>query len=130
MLKRFALVAVAVLVPAVSYAQFNFTLSGRQVQVHSFASQGFAYSNQNNYLTMQTSKGSFAMTDAGVNVAVQLTDKFHVGAQVYDRNIGNLGQWEPQVDWAMADYRWKDWLGFRGGKVKTVLGLHNDTAGL
>ena len=51
-------------------------------QVHSFASQGFAYSNDNNYLTMDTSKGSFAMTDGGVNISTQVTDKFRVGAQV------------------------------------------------
>ena len=35
---------------------------GRPVQVHSFASQGFTYSDQNNYLTMPTSDGSFAFT--------------------------------------------------------------------
>ncbi len=127
MLKTIALAALAVAIPGAMHAQFNFDLAGRQVQVHSFASQGFAYSNQNNYLTMKTSNGSFAMTDVGVNVAVRLTDKFHVGAQFYDRNVGNLGQWEPQLDWATADYHWKDWLGFRAGKVKTVLGLHNDT---
>ena len=28
---------------------------------------------------------------------------------------------------AFADYKWKDWMGFRAGKVKTVLGLYNDT---
>jgi hypothetical protein len=126
-LKAFALAVATVVIPPAVYAQFTFNVAGRQVQVHSFASQGFAYSNQNNYLTMKTSKGSFALTDVGVNVAMRVTDKFHVGAQFYDRNVGNLGQWEPQLDWAMADYRWKDWLGFRGGKVKTALGLHNDT---
>lgn len=107
-MKALVLTAVAIVIPAVLHAQFNFDLAGHQVQVHSFASQGFAYSNQNNYLTMKTSKGSFAMTDVGVNVAVRLTDKFHVGAQFYDRNVGNLGQWELQLDWAMADYRWKE----------------------
>jgi len=109
------------------YAQFDFSLDGKQIQVHSFASQGFAYSNDNNYLTMKTSQGSFAMTDVGINVSTQLTDKFHVGAQFYDHNVGNLGHWEPQLDWATADYRFKDWFGIRAGKVKTVIGLHNDT---
>jgi len=27
----------------------------------------------------------------------------------------------------VADYRFKDWFGMRGGKVKTTLGLYNDT---
>src|ERR1019366_2081243 len=51
-------------------------------------------------------------------------------AQVYDRNLGNLGEWHPSVDWAIADYRFKPWFGIRGGKVKTVLGLYNDTQDL
>ena len=108
-------------------AQFDFTLGGRPVQIHSFASQGFAYSNQNNYLTMKTSRGTFDMTDVGVNVSIQLTDKLRIGAQAYDRDFGSLGQWHPQLDWAVADYRFKDWFGIRGGVVKTVFGLENDT---
>ena len=113
--------------PLGSQAQFNFSVLGRPVQIHGFASQGFGYSNDNNYLTMQTSRGSFAMTDFGVNGAVQLTDKFRIGAQLYDRNVGRLGAWRPQLDWAVADYRFKDWLGVRGGVVKTVFGLEADT---
>jgi len=109
------------------HAQFSFTLDGRPVQVHSFFSQGFGYSNDNNYLTMKTSQGSFAMTEAGLNASMQVTDRLRIGAQVYDRNIGNLGAWHPQLDWAVADYRFKDWLGVRGGVVKTVFGLENET---
>jgi hypothetical protein len=113
--------------PNLLHAQFDFHLGDRDVQVHSFASQGYMYSNVNNYMTMKTSQGSFAMTDGGVNASVQLTDKFRVGAQGYIRDFGRMGQWHPQLDWAYADYRFKDWFGIRGGKVKTVLGLFNDT---
>jgi hypothetical protein len=116
--------------PGLLHAQFDFKLFDRDVQIHSFASQGFAYSNDNNYLTMKTSQGSFAMTDGGANIGTQITDKFRVGAQVYDSNVGNLGKWRPTLDWAVADYRFKDWFGIRGGKVKTVLGLYNDTQDL
>src|SRR5271157_137917 len=104
----------------------TFTVLGKTVQVHGFVSEGFAYSNDNNYLTMDTSKGS-SFTDGGVNISTQLTDKFRVGAQIYDRNIGQLGKWHPQLDWAYGDYKFKDWFGVRAGKVKTVLGLYNDT---
>ena len=113
--------------PGALQAQFDFTIAGHDVQIHSFASQGFAYSNDNNYLTMDTSQGSFAMTDGGVNASIRLTDKFRIGAQVYDRNVGVLGKWHPQLDWAVADYKFKDWFGIRGGVVKTVFGLENDT---
>lgn len=102
-------------------------VADQTLQIHGFASQGFAYSNQNNFLTMKTSKGSGAMTDFGANVTLQLTDKLRVGAQIYDRNIGQLGGWRPQLDYAYIDYRLKDWLGFRGGRVKTKLGLYTST---
>lgn len=102
-------------------------VGGKTVEVHGFLSQGYAVSNDNNYLTMNTSKGTGALTDFGFNAQTQLTDKLRVGAQVYVRNVGALGNFRPEVDWAFADYRFKDWLGVRGGKVKTVLGLYNDS---
>lgn len=71
----------------------------RTVQIHGFASQGFVYTDENNWLTMHSSQGSGAMTDFGANVSTQITDKFRVGAQVYDRNLGNLGEWHPSLDW-------------------------------
>jgi hypothetical protein len=125
--KTIVLAAALSLAPGLAYAQFDFHFDGRDIQFHSFASQGFAYSNDNNYLTMKTSQGSLALTDFGFNVSTQVTDKFHVGAQFYDRNIGLLGKWHPEVDWAYGDYWFTRWFGVRGGKVKTVLGLFNDT---
>jgi hypothetical protein len=121
-----ALIAITCAVTAKLHAQFNFHVDGREVQIHSFASQGFAYSNRNNYLTMKTSQGNFAFTDFGFNASTPITDKLRVGAQMYSYNVGVLGRYRPQVDWAVADYHFKDWFGVRGGKVKTVLGLFND----
>ncbi len=121
---RFAVICVVL--AAFAHAQ-EFKVFDHKVQVHGFASQGFAYSDQNNFLTMKTSDGSAALTDFGVNASTQITDRFRVGAQLYDRNVGELGNWYPELDWAFADYRFKPWFGVRGGKVKTVLGLYNDT---
>ena len=108
----------------------DFKLFDRTVQVHGFASQGFIYTNDNNWLTMNTSQGSAAFTDFGVNMSSQITDSLRVGAQLYDRNLGQLGQYHPSLDWAVVDYRFKPWFGVRGGKVKTTLGLYNDTQDL
>jgi len=105
----------------------DFKVFDRQVQIHGFASQGFIYTGDNNWLTMHTSQGSGAFTDFGANASMQVTDNLRIGAQVYDHNIGNLGEWHPILDWAFADYRFKPWFGIRGGKVKTVVGLYNDT---
>ena len=115
------------IIPGLLYGQTDFSVAGREVQVHGFASQGFAYSNQNNFLTMNTSQGSFAMTDFGLNATLQVTDKLRVGVQIYDRNVGQLGEWHPLLDYAYADYRLKDWLGVRAGRVKTQLGLYTST---
>jgi hypothetical protein len=113
-------------VPCLLNAQFDFNVAGRQVQIHGSLSEGFAYSNDNNYLTMNTSRGSF-FTEGGLSASSQITDKLRVGVQVYDRYIGQLGKGKVYLDWALVDYRWKDWIGFRAGKVKTSLGLFTDT---
>lgn len=105
----------------------DLSIGGHTVHFHAFGSQGFMYSNNNNYMTMDTRKGSFALTDFGANASTQLTDKFRVGVQIYDRNVGKLGNWQPTLDWAVADYKVKDWFGIRGGKVKNTLGLFNDS---
>jgi hypothetical protein len=114
------------LAPALLQAQASLTVGRREVQFHGYVSEGFARSTDNNYLRMDTSQGSF-FTEAGLNVSSQMTDKLRAGAQVYDRYIGELGKGRVYFDWAFADYRLKDWIGLRAGKIKTPLGLHNDT---
>ena len=125
-IKMITLAVATLFAPGLLNAQFDFSVDGKTVQMHSFAQQGFALSNENNFLSMDTSGGSFAMTDGGINASVALTDKFRVGAQVYARNIGQLGDYHVQLDWAYGDYKFKDWFGVRGGKIKTALGLFND----
>ncbi len=124
--KTILLAAVLSAAPGLLHAQFDFTLDGRNVQIHSFASQGFMYSDQNNYMAMPTSRGSFSFTDGGANISSQITDKFRVGAQIYIRDIGQFGKWHPDLDWGYGDYKFKSWFGVRGGRVKTVFGLLND----
>lgn len=101
----------------------NFDLFGKHVQVCGFVSEGYVYTNDSNWLTTDTTKGAFDMTDVGVNISTQLTDKFRVGAQIYDRDFGRLGSCQPVLDWALGDYRFAPWFGIRAGKIKTTLGL-------
>jgi len=106
----------------------EFKLFDRTVQVHGFASQGFVHTNDNNWLTMNTSHvGSGQFTDFGANASVQVTDRFRIGAQIFGRELGQLGRWHPQLDWAVADLHFQPWLNFRAGKIKTAVGLYNDT---
>jgi hypothetical protein len=119
-----------ILSPLTLFAQ-SFSLGGREIQFHGFASQGFIHTDENNWLTMQTSHvGSGVFTEVGINASTQITDRFRVGAQAFDRDLGKLGDWHPSLDWAVADYRFKSWLGLRAGKVKTTVGLYNDTQDL
>lgn len=127
--KQMALVALLCVAPVGVSAQ-ELRLFDRAVQVHGFASQGFVYTDDNNWLTMHSNRGSGAFTDFGFNVSTAISDKLRIGAQVYDRNLGNLGEWHPSLDWAVADYRFNNWIGIRAGKVKTTLGLYNDTQDL
>jgi hypothetical protein len=116
-------------VPALHAQEFRFL--DHTFQTHGFISQGYVYTSGNNWLTMRSDgDGSFGNTEMALNLSTQVTDNFRVGAQVYDRNLGQLGQYHPSLDWAVADYRFKSWFGIRGGKVKTVLGLFNDTQDL
>ena len=109
----------------------EFRILDRSVQVHGYASQGFVHTNNNNWLTMYTSHvGSGEFTEFGVNASSQISDHLRAGVQIYDRNLGHLGNWHPSLDWAFVDYRYRPWLGVRAGKVKTVLGLYNDTQDL
>jgi hypothetical protein len=120
-------VAVLVWGSAGGSALAQFSIEGRPLQVHGFFTQGFLYSNQNNYLTANTTSGSLAFTDGGLNVSMQITPKFRVGAQGYVRNLGSLGQGHLTLDWGLGDYRFSEKIGIRVGRVKTAMGLYNDT---
>ncbi|MGA2349572.1 MAG: hypothetical protein ABSF70_03990 [Terracidiphilus sp.] len=130
-LKYIAAGILTALTVSISLHAQEFKIGPKAVQVHGFATQGFVYTSGNNWLTMTTNgDGSFGMTDMGLNASSQVTNKFRIGAQVYDHNLGQLGQYHPDLDWAVADFRVKPWLGFRGGKVKTTFGLYTDTQDL
>jgi hypothetical protein len=100
-------------------------LSG--IQIHGFATQGFLFSSHNNYLSMPSSSGSLQWTDGAVSFTDSLTDNLRVGIQLHMYQLGALGGPNVQVDWASGDYKVNDLLGFRAGKVKTALGLFNDS---
>ncbi|MFM2090328.1 MAG: hypothetical protein RLZZ127_817, partial [Planctomycetota bacterium] len=87
--------------------------------------QGYILSDDNNYLAGNTTDtGSLDFRELGVNATAQVTDRLRVGAQLYGRKLGELESAE--VDWAYADYRAADAIGFRAGIIKTPRGLYNE----
>jgi hypothetical protein len=108
-------------------AQSTIHVGSREVQLHGFVQQGFVFTSDNNFLTMGSDNGSGEMTDGGINASTKINDKLRVGAQLYVRNLGQFGNGRVELDWVFADYQVNEKIGFRGGKVKTQLGLINDT---
>ncbi len=97
------------------------------IAIHGFVTQGFLFSSNNNYLTMKSNEGSLRWTDGAFSVSDSFTDKLRAGVQLHMYQLGDLGGANLQIDWASGDYRFNDHFGIRGGKVKTVIGLFNDS---
>jgi len=74
-----------------------------------------------------TKGGTFQFNEAGLNLNVTLTPSFFIGMQTLARNLGDISNADLRLDWAQADYRWKDWLGIRAGIVKVPYGFYNET---
>jgi len=96
------------------------------VDIHGFISQGYLKSNYNNFLA-KTEDGTFQFNEAGINFSTDITERLRIGLQLFARDMGTIGNNEVILDWAVADYRFKDWLGLRAGNMKLVHGLYNET---
>ncbi|MCP4221574.1 MAG: hypothetical protein GY765_43520, partial [bacterium] len=103
-----------------------FPTEDSKINIHGYISQGFLASNKNNYLG-NTEKGSFQFNELGINFSTEITEKLRIGFQAAARDLGDLGNYRPTINWAYADYQLKDWLGFRAGLIKLPLGLYNKT---
>jgi len=97
------------------------------IQIHGFATQGLLYSSNNNYFTTRSMNGSVQWTEGAISFNDSLTDKLRVGIQLHIYELGQLGGPQIDVDWVSGDYRVTRYLGFRAGKVKTRVGLFNDS---
>jgi hypothetical protein len=96
------------------------------VDVHAFASQGYILTTNNNYLAHDTRHGSFQFSEIGINFTKDLGDKLRMGLQLFAQDLGPTGNYNAKLDWFYLDYRWKDWLGVRAGRVKIPFGLYNE----
>ena len=96
------------------------------VEVHAFASQGFIFTTNNNYLDADTTHGSFQFSEVGINFTKSITDKLRMGVQLFAQDLGPTGNFNAKMDWFYLDYRYSDWLGLRFGRVKVPFGLYNE----
>jgi hypothetical protein len=98
-----------------------------QVQIHGFASQGYLRSNHYDYLNAETDKGTVEFNEFGLNVMSNLNDNLRFGMQMFARDLGDSGNDNFTIDWAFGDYRYRNWLGVRIGKLKRPMGFYNQT---
>jgi hypothetical protein len=101
-----------------------FGFEQEDIMMHGFASQGYLKSSDNNYLG-NSRDGSYEFNEIGVNFMVPVTDDLRFGIQFFSRDLGNYGNNELVVDWALLDYNISQYLGFRAGKVKMPFGMRN-----
>ena len=97
-----------------------------EVEIHGFVSQGYMQSTDYNYSGLKTKDGSFEFNEMGINFSTSPTESLRIGAQLFARDYGELGNDGIEVDWAYGDYRVNNHLGIRAGKVKIALGLYNE----
>lgn len=105
-------------------------LADDPVEIHGFASQTAFLSTKNKYLAPDSKKGSLEYNEFALNATKSITDKLRAGIQLFARDLGDFDNDTVTIDWAYGDYRWRDWLGFRAGKIKLPLGLYNETRDL
>lgn len=99
-------------------------------QLHGFLSQGYIYTTDNNFFGTSSDDGSFEYTEVGLNVSFLPTDRLLATAQALGRQAGGAGE-DLELDYALVDYRLpsREFVdtGIRVGRIKTPLGLYNDT---
>lgn len=121
------LILALILAGSVLTSTFCFAHEPAGVDIHGFVSQGFIWSDEYNYLTNDSKDGSFQYNEVGINFGKDLTDQLRVGIQLFSRDLGDAANNKITIDWAYGDYRLKDWLGFRAGRIKLPIGFYNET---
>src|SRR5256885_11647360 len=82
------------------------------VEIHAFVSQGVVKSTGNNFL-VTSKRGSFALTEVGINFTRALTENLRAGVQLFGGGFVGTGQYNAKADWFYLDYRFRDWLRLR-----------------
>lgn len=105
------------------YAVNSFGL--KNLYVHGFLSLGFLQSNENDLYFSKTEEGTMEFNEMALTFSTSVSDNLRIGMQLLSRDLGKIGNNEVGVDWAYADYNFRNWLGLRVGKLKKPLALFN-----
>ncbi len=95
------------------------------VDIHGFISQGFLQSDEYKFYYADTDDGTYEFNEFGINFATDLTDEVRLGMQLLAKDLGSIGNDKVVIDWAYADYAYRDWLSLLVGKIKRPMGFYN-----
>ncbi len=99
------------------------------LQWNGFISQGFAHSDENNYLG-NSSDGSFRLTEAGLNASWRPHSKLQISAQALYRQTGTVAPDSIKLDYAAIDWSiynsMNGGFGVRAGRLKNPYGFYNE----
>jgi hypothetical protein len=102
--------------------------AGNTVTLRGFVSQGYLKSSANRFLAAETEEGTFAFTEAALNFSAQPLPKVRIAGQLFARDLGTQGNNRLILDWGLGEYRVRDEIGIRIGRIKLPLGLYNTLA--
>ena len=94
------------------------------IAFHGFASQGFLYSSDYNYLG-DTSDGSLKYGELGLNAMWSPCDRTRIAIQGFAFDVGDVGRYYPILDYASIEYTFDDTIGIRVGRIRRPGGIYN-----
>ncbi len=96
------------------------------ITFHGFASQGLLSSTDYNYMgKTKGGLGSPEFSEFGINASMSPFPRTRIAAQGFAFKMGNVGNYEPNLDYALVDYTFCDAIGLRGGRIRRPSGIYN-----
>jgi len=101
------------------------SIGNSNVQIGGFFSQGYLKSSKNNF-PFEAKDGTWDFREMAVNVSTTVGSHLRVGAQGFAQRLGNYGEDKVKLDWAVADYNFRQEIGVRVGRIKYPKGLYGE----
>ncbi len=95
------------------------------VDIHGFLSSGYLKGDETAFVK-DSDESSFVFGEFGINFSKDLDENLRFGIQLFAKEFNDVSHNEVKIDWAYADYRLHERLGFRLGQMKFPHGLYNE----
>ncbi len=105
---------------------FTLDVGPLPIEFHGYASQAWVKSDRNQYYTTESADGTFHITEAALNGAVQVTDRTRIVLQL--AAVMNDLEARPtlQLDFGFVDHRFADAFGVRIGRFRNLTNLYSE----